>query len=129
VILDSDFVIDVMLGKFDAIKRIEKLENSTEVLISTPTIFELFSGAIRSNKPEQEVTKIHNVLNRYKTLHLDINSAELAGRIEGKLIKKGQRMGKTDTLIAGIALRNQQPILTRNIKDFSRVKGLKIETY
>ncbi len=34
-----------------------------------------------------------------------------------------------DTLIAGIALINNETVLTKNVEHFSRIRDLKIETY
>lgn len=34
-----------------------------------------------------------------------------------------------DIMLAGIALTHNESIITRNIKHFSKIEGLKIETY
>ncbi|KAF5434089.1 putative nucleic acid-binding protein, contains PIN domain [Candidatus Methanophagaceae archaeon] len=34
-----------------------------------------------------------------------------------------------DAMIAGIALINDESVLTRNVEHFSRIRDLKIETY
>ena len=34
-----------------------------------------------------------------------------------------------DCMIAGIALIRKEKVLTRNVKDFSKIKDLEIETY
>ena len=59
----------------------------------------------------------------------DKQAAERGGEIDGSLIKAGNKIGIIDSMIAGIALIRKEKILTRNVKDFSRVKGLEIDTY
>ena len=60
---------------------------------------------------------------------LDHKSAVCAAEIFAKSIKQGRTLPFSDCLIAGIALANNETILTRNVKDFSRIEGLKIEDY
>ena len=46
-----------------------------------------------------------------------------------KLVKAKVRIGTKDLLIASIALANNAVVLTRNIKDFGKIPGLKIENW
>ena len=73
--------------------------------------------------------KILEILDGQIILKFDKESAEKAGEIDGNLIKEGNTIGPIDTMIAGTAITKNEKVLTRNIKDFSRIKGLNIETY
>ena len=55
--------------------------------------------------------------------------AEKAGEIHGTLAKGGQGIDNIDAMIAATALLENETVLTRNIKHFSRVKGLRVESY
>ncbi len=99
------------------------------ITIASPVIVELVSGASLSHASEKEKEKIHKLLNSLVTLKLDKKSAFLSGEIEADLIKKGSIIGIEDIMIAAIAKQNNQNLLTRNVKHFSRIKDLKIETY
>ncbi|PIN81212.1 hypothetical protein COV11_02340 [Candidatus Woesearchaeota archaeon CG10_big_fil_rev_8_21_14_0_10_30_7] len=130
MILDTTFLIDVMDEDDKAVaKLLDIIKKGEPQLITAPTIFELFTGITRSKKPEQEKNKIIKVLEGQIVVHLDNNSAEKAGEIDGNLMKDGKPIGVIDSMIAGIALIKKDKILTRNIKDFSKIKGLEIETY
>lgn len=130
MILDTDFVIDIMENKPESIKRLHKMILSGQPqAIAAPTMFELCSGAIRSSKPEREKERILTTLKGMPIFHLDPASAQRAGEIDGTLMKSGCPIQPADSMIAGIALMTGNAVLTRNVKHFSRVPGLKVETY
>lgn len=68
------------------------------------------------------------VINTTSTTSDDFSALE-AGIIDGTLIKEGKMIDPLDSMIAGIAMHKHKKIITRNIKDFSRIKGLKLERY
>jgi len=57
---------------------------------------------------------------------LTISATRKAAGIYADLKKKGQPIGHTDCLIAGIALTNNLQLVTNNTDHFKRVKGLEI---
>jgi len=130
MILDTDFVIDVMKNDEAAVKRLKELVSRGEPqVITTPTMFELYSGVIRSKKKDEEKQKILDVLSNLIIWNLDSESAKNGGEIDGRLSVEGQKIDIIDSMIAGIAFAHQEKILTRNIRHFSKIIGLKIETY
>ncbi len=130
MILDTSFLIDLMDHDAEAIACLHSLQRRGEpLLITTPTIFELFTGLARSTKPIQERTKIMNLLQGQMIIPFEQNAAEKAGDIDGTLLKAGSAIGPIDSMIGGIALMRKEKVVTRNVKDFSRITGLGIETY
>ena len=130
MIIDTCFVVDVVRNDSGALLKLEELEKFGEELkITTPTVFELFSGAFRSRRPEEECQKVLKILVTQKTLEFDMLSSMKAGEIDGRLIAEGKKIEQIDSMIASIALLNNETLLTRNVKDFSKIKGLKIESY
>ena len=130
MILDTSFVIDFLKGESNAVSKMKSLlEEGMVVAITTPTIFELYSGLIFLNKSEKEEDKIISLLKKQIVFPLDSNSAERAGRIDGFLMKAGLKIETNDSMIAGIAKINNETILTRDVKHFSRISGLKVESY
>jgi len=130
MIFDTGFIIDLMNKNAQALNKLQELMNKKELqYITSLTIFELFSGLSRSQKPEEEKNKITTILIGLPIFDLDNQCAELGGKLDGILIKEGKMIGAIDSMIAGIALIKNMPVLTRNIKDFSKIKGLKTETY
>ena len=130
MIFDTTFVVDLMDNDTDAIDKLNVLIKRNEpMLITTITVFELFKGIKLSTKPKKEKEKITNILNKLIIVNLDQKSAELSGLIDGALIKEGKKISVEDCMIAGIALNKKDKILTRNKKDFGKIKGLEIESY
>jgi tRNA(fMet)-specific endonuclease VapC len=59
-------------------------------------------------------------------LPLDREAAARAADIRQRLARGGVSIGMADSLIAGIALVNNLPLLTRNRKRFENVEGLRL---
>jgi predicted nucleic acid-binding protein len=130
MILDTSFLIDAMRGKPAAAGKLKELVASrTPLAVATPSLFELFSGVAQSSKPAAELERIHGILHQQMLWPLDAAAAEQAGKVHGALGKEGRPIGSVDALIAGIALEHREPVLTRNTKEFSRVSGLRVESY
>ncbi len=130
MIADTTFVIDLMQELPAAVSALNKLESHNEALIiTTPTLFELFVGVALSKKSTQERQKIVNTLKGQLIVDLNGESAERAGLAHGSLITKGNKIGALDSMIAGIALSRQEKVMTRNVKDFERIEGIQIEKY
>ncbi len=126
MILDTTVIIDLMNNDTKIVEKIKKI--SGPLFVTTPTIFELYSGITQSKKPIQEKKKILSILDSQLILNLDKNSAEEAGEIDGTLIKEGQQIDPEDCMIAGIAKIYEEKILTKDMH-FSRIKDIEIETY
>ena len=130
MIVDTTFLIDIMEKLPEAEEILNKLsKNGEPLLVTSLSIFELYTGIIRSQNPIKEKNKILKALQDQVILSLDEKSAEKAGEIDGISIKEGNMLGIIDCMIAGIAFIKNEKVLTINIKDFSKIRGLKIETY
>jgi tRNA(fMet)-specific endonuclease VapC len=130
MIFDTTFVIDIMKNDEKAVKKLQEIIKKGETqMVTSLTVFELFSGLARSKKPLKEKNKIMNTLKGQVILHLDNTSAERGGKIDGTLIKEGNMIGPIDSMIAGIALIKKEKVLTRNTKDFTRIDQLEVESY
>ncbi len=130
MILDTIFLIDIMRKDENACLKLKILgEKGESIFISVLSVFELHSGLARSEKTISTQNKVKEVLEQQLILPLDSSIAEKAGNIHGTLILEGKMLDSMDCLIAATALLNGEPVLTRNVKDFSKVKGLHVEPY
>ena len=130
MILDTSFIIDLMEMDEGALNKhgqlVEKNETSR---ISSAALFELWSGVGHSKKGEEEKLKVMRALSGISTIALTAPMAEKAGEIHGTLAKEGRGIDNIDAMIASTALHENETLLTRNVKHFARVNGLRIESY
>ena len=130
MILDTSFLIDLMRGYPKALNKLKELEKRGETLyVAAPTIYELYLGIELSQMPDKELRRIEEVLKEQPVLPLDEKAAQLAGTIQGRLMRKGQVIDPLDALISGVALAHEEGVVTRNAEHFSRVEKLKVESY
>jgi predicted nucleic acid-binding protein len=124
-------MISLLRGEEEAKVKAQQLEETSRTIVSTAiNALELFIGIVAvdgTSGKRVEITR--NFLSNLTILPLDESSAERSAYILNTLKILGKPIGLKDSLIAGIALEHKANILTRNVKHFERVSGLKIETW
>lgn len=127
MILETGFVIDFLRDRQNAIEKASELIRKDETLfVTSVTIFELWHGSgIKAGKKKDKLEKFIDSLN---VLVLDQESAKKGGEIHRSLISNGMRIDPEDSMIAGIAVKHNQKLLTRD-EHFSRIDGLKTKHY
>ncbi|HET8932275.1 MAG TPA: type II toxin-antitoxin system VapC family toxin [Polyangiales bacterium] len=68
------------------------------------------------------------MLDAVEVLPLDAKSAELAGGVSRLLLGRGEDIGVAYSLVAGVCLRHEATLLTRNRAHFARVTNLRLGT-
>ena len=130
--LDSTFLIDLLKKKQDAVDKFNEIRDQ-DLLTTQLNIYEIKSGIYRKfdkNVIQRELNVFNNVLPFISMLSLDAASIDKAAEISGELMNQGSIIQDIDILIAGICLVNNcKTIITKDVKHFSRIKGLKVETY
>ncbi len=59
----------------------------------------------------------------------DNDSAIAAGLIFGEKKRSGAPIDPEDAMLAGISKVKNDPVLTRNVKHFSNIEGVRVENY
>lgn len=121
ILLDTDTCIEIIRG------RPTPLEDYAEASfgISAITRFELHSGSAKTgNRRLSNRTK--SFLEAITCFPFDENASEAAARVRLELETKETKIGAYDTLIAGHCLALENELLTGNLREFSRIKGLRI---
>lgn len=122
IIADTDVLIDYLAGTQPAADRVLAYAESDSLQTSSITCFELLSGA-RYGKRGNTVRCLVGAI---PVLPLDREAASMAADVRQQLARGGASIGMADSLIAGIALVNNLPLLTRNRKHFENVEGLRL---
>src|SRR3989338_1200547 len=110
--METDFLVALNRNEKDAISKLAMLQKSnTELTITPISAYELMFGAHKSGSG-QRVGHAEEIVNAANLLEFDFYAAKEAGRISYGLEKAGEKIGDMDTLIAAIALRHGETILT-----------------
>lgn len=121
VVADTDLIIDFLRGRGPGARLTRELLVERRLRLTAVTGFELRVGTDFLDRRMQI-----QQLFRSRTVALDLASALRAGEIAAVLNKAGSAIGFADCLQAGICLRHDLPLATRNRKHFDRVDGLRL---
>lgn len=128
-LLDSNVCVDYLTGRFPRVtSRIQSLLPE-ELCLSSIVIAELRYGADKSENPRRNHDRLDVLINEIPTRDFDSAAASSYGRIRAALEKKGQPIGPNDMLIAAHASSLGLALVTDNVREFKRVKGLKVENW
>lgn len=97
--------------------------------ISTVTLFELYYGIEKNNSQRRNLAALENFIAPLTIVDFTLEAAKKAAMIRSALQKQGTPIGVYDVQIAAIALSLNMTLLTNNLREFERVKGLKLENW
>lgn len=93
--------------------------------MSSIALFELWYGVVKSSRREYNQQRLEAFLaGPVQPLAFEVGEAEIAGAIRADLETLGRPIGAYDLLIAGQAMRNKLVLVTANLSEFARIKGL-----
>jgi tRNA(fMet)-specific endonuclease VapC len=115
----------IVAERLDAVVR-----NGHLVLLSTIVLHELWYGALNSSQVAGQSRHLSEFLNSgMELVPFDKHDAKAAGEIRAALESAGKRIGAFDTLIAAQCRRKDVTLVTANVREFSRIKGLRWEDW
>jgi tRNA(fMet)-specific endonuclease VapC len=96
-----------------------------KMCVSSIVTFELWHGVTKSAQPEANRQRLEAFFaGPIALLAFDDEDAQSAGAIRAALEVLGKPIGAYDLLLAGQALQRKFTLVTANVKEFARVKGL-----
>lgn len=124
-LLDTDILSEILKGKNAAIAGRASAYRTVfpHYTTSLITVLEIVKGYQKVFR-EDRIQKFLAVLPAVELLSLDLQSAEIAGRVLGDLERLGQPIGRADPMIAGIALRYDLVLVTGNVSHYQRIQAL-----
>lgn len=131
-LLDTNACIALINGSPESVSSRFQHAAATGAQISVPSIvaYELWYGVGKSKRPEFNSRRVETFFSGpLHVLPFDVEDAKSAGAIRSALEAKGRPMGAYDVLIAGQAVRHKLTLVTANVREFSRVAGLKWEDW
>jgi tRNA(fMet)-specific endonuclease VapC len=120
--LDTNVLIDFLKNREPGATAFERALLHYRCGITAITHYEVLYGMARARRSigEEVLTEALAVL------PLDRAAAARAARLHAYLIHANQEIGVKDTLIAAICLTHAMPLLTANVRHFTRVEGLTV---
>lgn len=101
------------------------LDGGAQIFVSSVVIFELWYGVAKSVLQSHNAQRLEAFLaGPIALLPLEPEDSRFAGSIRAALQASGMPIGAYDVLIAGQALARKLTLVTANVSEFSRVKGL-----
>lgn len=129
-LFDTDAVSEVLRPKplprfLEWLRRIPREDQ----YISAVTVGELYHGAYRSGARERHLTNIEErVLPAVTVLPYDASVARIFGELRADLEQAGTRLDDADLQIASTALHHGLELVTGNVRHFSRVPRLRVNS-
>jgi tRNA(fMet)-specific endonuclease VapC len=94
--------------------------------ISSIVLHELWYGTYKGTRSEEGSWQLRMFLaGGIRVLEFDDEDARISGKIRAELAKSGALIGEYDTLIGGQCLRYGMTLVTNNLAEFTRIRGLK----
>jgi tRNA(fMet)-specific endonuclease VapC len=124
-LLDTDILSEVLKGRNpQVVAQAEAyLRHHAMLTVSVISVIEIVSGLQRVARSEQ-LERFLQALDAMEVLPVDTESAVLAGRIDGDLLRTGQPIGRADPIVAAQAITHGLVLVTGNARHYERVTAL-----
>ena len=128
-LLDTDTCIYIAKHNPPAVR--EKLARLMpgQVGMSAITFGELLFGAEKSTSKAKAIVVLKQLQQLVPVVDLDAETAQRYGEIRAALERAGAPIGSNDLWIAAQAKAKDLILVTNNVREFKRVRGLKIENW
>jgi tRNA(fMet)-specific endonuclease VapC len=130
-LFDTNICIFLINKKYEYLKDYVENVGIEEIAISMITIVELEYGIAKSATPYKQENRIAllEFLTPFKFLPFEQMDAYEYAQLRNDLRKSGNLIGNMDMLIGAQAVANDLILVTNNVKEFDRIKGIKIENW
>jgi predicted nucleic acid-binding protein len=126
-LLDTDIFSEVLKGRNQVVRQRQEAYLTTfgHFTLSTVTVMEMIEGLHRHDLAER-IADLCSKLEQegHELLPFDYDAAQIAGRIFANLHRTGQPIGRSDPMIAAIAIRHSLVLVTGNTEHFERIQRL-----
>jgi tRNA(fMet)-specific endonuclease VapC len=124
-LLDTDILSEVLKGRNpQVVAQAEAyLRHHAMLTVSAVSVIEVVSGLQRMARSAQ-LEQFLRALDAIEVLPVDTQSAVLAGRIDGDLLRTGQPIGRADPIVAAQAITHGVVLATGNVRHYERIVAL-----
>ncbi len=122
LVVDTDVVIDYLRKRQPGAELLKKAYLKYRLQVTSITVYELMYGVQKSGK----TGLIDRLLKHVTVIPFDDACARKAAALHYALTSKGMDIGVKDAFIAAMCEVHKLPLLTRNVRHFNRIPGLKL---
>ena len=131
--LDTSFLVDLLResqrqrpGPASAL--LDMMEGEA-LRVSVHVVCELLAGAELARQPATERERVRRLCRELQVVYPDERFAPVYARLLAAQERKRQRIATMGLLVAGAAVLEAAPLVTRNAKDFRRIADLQVVEY
>jgi tRNA(fMet)-specific endonuclease VapC len=131
-LLDTNACIALMAPDTNAVQGrfARAFHKGDRFFISAIVAFELWYGVYKSARPKENAKRCEIFFSGpIGLVSFEVSAAKTAGEMRAQLEAVGKPIGAYDLLLAGQAMHHNMILVTANVREFSRVKGLKWEDW
>jgi tRNA(fMet)-specific endonuclease VapC len=131
-LLDTNAVIALLknnpAGVRNRLRRV--VSEGASIAVPSVVLYELWYGVARSERRRENAERLRVFLSgNINIVPFDEEDAVAAGDLRAALETAGTPIGPYDLLIAGQALRSRTTLVTANVSEFARVRGLALQDW
>ncbi len=126
-LLDISAVIALLRNHPSSVRsRLRRVASrGASISVSSVVLYELWYGVARSERRRENAQRVRAFLSgNVNVIPFEEQDAVTAGDLRANLEKAGTPIGPYDLLIAAQALRSGATLVTANVSEFARVRGL-----
>ena len=128
-ILDTDTCSYIIRNRPEHIKKkLEEIEKKHTIGLSSVVVSELFYGAYKKGS-QRLIRLVESFVDYFEIYDYDLKAAVEYGRLRAELDRKGITIGAYDLQIAAHAISLNAVLVTNNLREFKKIKGLKAESW
>lgn len=127
LVLDSNTISYYLRGDPQVVTRILALKPS-DLAVPAIVVYELKLGLKRlpNEASRPRLQALETLLQPMWKLPFDEGCADVSASLRADLERQGKPIGPMDTLIAATAIRHRAALVTRNVREFSRITELSV---
>jgi len=126
MVLDTDTISYYLRGSQSVKEKFVK--HQYELASTTINYAELMYG-LKKRDNKKYLPKVELIFNNIKVYDFDKNSASIFSTLKADMQNKGVVVADMDLMIASIALANGEKLISNNLKHFSKIDNLELESW
>lgn len=128
VIFDTSVLIAIERGSLNIEGLIKGRENEA-FGISVITVSELLHGVHRADSEKRRLKRdayVEKIIETFPIYPFELSAARIYARIWAHLTKRGITIGAHDLMIASTAISIGFSVMTSDMRDYGKIKGLEV---